>query len=52
MRLQVSMSFDIIFMSQRFVLYPVKQPQVCPKLMEESRELLVECPDRPHSENI
>ncbi|XP_062153001.1 cystinosin homolog [Alnus glutinosa] len=48
----VSMSFDIIFMSQRFVLYPVKQPQVCPKLMEESRELLVECPDRPHSENI
>ncbi|XP_059451755.1 cystinosin homolog [Corylus avellana] len=48
----VSMSFDIIFMCQRFVLYPVEQPQVSPKLKEESREPLVKCPDRPHSENV
>ncbi|KAG6720126.1 hypothetical protein I3842_03G044000 [Carya illinoinensis] len=34
----VSITFDIIFMCQHFVLYPHKEPQVSPKSMEESIE--------------
>lgn len=39
--LQVSIIFDIIFICQRFVLYPRKEPQVSPKSIEESGEPLV-----------
>ncbi|XP_041006422.1 cystinosin homolog isoform X2 [Juglans microcarpa x Juglans regia] len=46
----VSIIFDIIFMCQRFVLYPHKEPQVSPKSIEESREPLVLSVDSRESE--
>ncbi|KAF5479742.1 hypothetical protein F2P56_000539 [Juglans regia] len=48
----VSIFFDIIFMCQRFVLYPRKKSQVSHKLIAEIREPLVKSADRPQSENV
>ena len=49
---QVSISFDIIFMCQRFVLYPNKKAQVPPKLIDETTEPLVNTSDHKQSETV
>ncbi|KAM3688023.1 hypothetical protein ACB098_10G122200 [Castanea mollissima] len=48
----VSISFDIIFMCQRFVLYPNKKAEVSPKLIEETTEPLVNTSDHKQSETV
>ncbi|XP_041006435.1 cystinosin homolog isoform X2 [Juglans microcarpa x Juglans regia] len=48
----VSIFFDIIFMCQRFVLYPRKKSQVSHKLIAEIKEPLVKSADCPQSENV
>ncbi|KAG6659629.1 hypothetical protein I3843_03G045400 [Carya illinoinensis] len=49
----VSIFFDIIFMCQHYVLYPKKNAQVSPKLIEEDREPLVKSSDdQPQSEDV
>ncbi|KAG6659630.1 hypothetical protein CIPAW_03G049300 [Carya illinoinensis] len=50
--LLVFIFFDIIFMCQRFVLYPRKKSRVSPKLIVEIREPLVKPADCPQSENV
>ena len=49
---QVSISFDIIFMCQRFVLYPNKKSKVPPKIIEETTEPLVNTSDHKQSESL
>ncbi|KAG2714730.1 hypothetical protein I3760_03G042300 [Carya illinoinensis] len=49
----VSIFFDIIFMCQHYVLYPEKNAQVSPKLIEEDTEPLVKSSDdQPQSEDV
>lgn len=48
---QVSIFFDLIFMCQRYVLYPPnKNAEVSPKLVEESTEPLIKTSDHPQSD--
>ncbi len=47
---QASIFFDIIFMCQRFVLYPNKKAEVSNKIIEESTVPLVKTSDHPQSE--
>lgn len=49
---QVSISFDIIFMCQRFVLYSNKKAELSPKLIEETTEPLVNTSDHKQSETV
>ncbi|XVF13975.1 hypothetical protein REPUB_Repub09cG0016400 [Reevesia pubescens] len=48
----VSVSFDIIFMCQHYVLYPAKKAIIASKLEQEGKEPLVVSSDQPASENV
>ncbi|GLU11384.1 hypothetical protein SLE2022_281350 [Rubroshorea leprosula] len=48
----VSLSFDILFMLQHFVLYPAKKTTLCPKLGGEGKEPLIKSSDKPESVNV
>ncbi len=49
---QVSIFFDIIFMCQRFVLYPNKKAEISTKLIGESTEPLVKTSDHSQPETV
>ncbi|KAK9272564.1 hypothetical protein L1049_002938 [Liquidambar formosana] len=46
----VSMSFDIIFICQHYVLYPATRVAISPKFDGESVEPLVKSPNHPQTE--
>ncbi|GMY17823.1 cystinosin homolog [Fagus crenata] len=48
----VSIFFDIIFMCQRFVLYPNKKAEISTKFIEESTEPLVKTSDHSQPETV
>ncbi|XP_034707873.1 cystinosin homolog [Vitis riparia] len=48
----VSAFFDLVFISQHYLLYPGKKVGKCPKLDDESREPLIKSVDHPQSENV
>lgn len=52
MLLQVSILFDIVFLCQRFVLYPHNDPQVSQKLIDENTEPLVKSSHHQLSANV
>jgi len=50
---QVSIFFDLIFMCQRYVLYPPNEnAEVSPKLVEESTEPLIMTSDHPQLDKV
>lgn len=48
----VSVSFDILFMLQHYVLYPAKNTALPPKLNAEGKEPLIGSSDQPESETV
>ncbi|GLT33157.1 hypothetical protein SLA2020_077690 [Shorea laevis] len=48
----VSVSFDILFMLQHYVLYPTKSTELSVKLNGEGEEPLIKSSDQPTSKNV